>query len=665
MRRAMLRRVGMLLALALFCACAGGSAAIAEKRQDMSETTWTCEAELPERGWQKRAFFPDWKGYTDDTLAMNSMLSFRGYRGQGTLWISVSDAVESFTLYVNGHKFDTAGIGSGAWRVDVSGATINGVNTVQVSNILPMGLAGEVEVLIPYPVVLDADEGLEGIRPEALQLISDIIQADVDRGFTSAQLAVVKNGRLVVNRAWGTVNAYHPDGTPRTDSPAVTTDTLYDLASVTKMFSVNYAVQKLVTDGLMDIDATIVDILGEDFAEATLDFTYAEAEDVPDLSTQRSWKRALTVRDLLRHQAGFPAGPHYNNPDYDMTALAPGEPGSNLCYAADRQSTLAAICKTPLLYEPGTRTVYSDVDYMLLTFAVEAVAGQRLDVYMKENFYAPLGLDHITYLPLENGFSADDCAATELNGNTRDGHVAFEGIRTKTIQGEVQDERAWYCMEGVSGHAGLFASAADLAKLASAMLTGGYSEHRFFSRNVMDLFTAPKAFDFGQWGLGWWREGDDQRAWYFGTQAAPGTVGHQGWTGTLAMIDPSRDLVIVYLTNKINSPITDESNLNGFDGSCYTASTLGFVPQLLSIGMDGDMDVSGQLLDLAADMAMESLKLVPEDADAEHPYVKNALARIDVLRAWADAAGSGVYLEFADALEAALPAGQDPSAPAR
>ena len=149
-------------------------------------------------------------------------------------------------------------------------------------------------------------------------------------------------------------------------------------------------------------------------------------------------------------------------------------------------------------------------------------------------------------------------------------------MRTETLRGQVHDERAWYCMEGVSGHAGLFASATDLAKLASAMLTGGYGDCRLFSRNVMDGFTAPKAYSFGQWGLGWWRQGDTQRPWYFGTQAASGAVGHQGWTGTLAMVDPDRDMVIVYLTNKINSPVTAGDNPNRFDGNWFTASSLGW-----------------------------------------------------------------------------------------
>ena len=622
----------------------------------LSESPSVVHAEIPEYQWQKTAVFPDWKGYTDDTLAMNSMLSFRCWHGQGTVWIRVSDEVESFILYVNGVRFDTSAIGPGTWAVGISGVAVDGVNTLQVSNILPLGLKEAVTVYIPYPEVASGEGSLQGIRPETLQLISDLISSDVEYGFTGAQLAVIRNGQLVCENAWGSVDSYEPDGTPKADPVPVTADTLFDLASVTKMYSVNYAIQKLVTDGQLDIDTPVVEILGDGFAEDTLDIRYLSAESDPGIETQKKWKRTLTVRDFLRHQAGFPSSIHYYDPDFDISLLARGLPGSNPCYAVNREDTLRAIFKTPLLYEPGSKTVYSDLDYMLLTFVVEKVTGKRLDVYMRETFYAPLGLDRVTFLPLENGFSAEDCAATELNGNTRDGSVSFSGIRTETLRGQVHDENAWYSMGGVSGHAGLFASATDLAVLSSVMLTGGYGGLRFFSRDVMDLFTAPKSFDFGQWGLGWHREGDDKRVWYFGTQSSSDTIGHQGWTGTLTMIDPSRDLVIVYLTNRINSPVTDPAkNTNGFDGSCFTASTLGFVPQLLSIGMDRDTDISGQLMDLLADMAAESLKRIPEGAGADHPYVKNTRSKISVLRKWAFDYGRENMLLFADTLETMLP----------
>ena len=613
---------------------------------------------LPEAGWQKKAVFPDAWGYTDDTLAMNSMVSFQGYRGQGYMYVEVAENVTGFTLYINGQEYDTSSMRSGLFRVDFANAARDGKNTVQVSNIRPLDAAGAVTVYIPYPVVLQGSIQDAGIRPETLQLISDIIQSDIDHGFSSAQLAIVRNGRLVYENAWGSVNAYEQNGERKTDSPAVTADTLYDLASVTKMFSVNYALQKLVTDGAIDINARVVDILGAGFSEDTLEIHY-DGYEFPGLDIMKKWKAELTIRDILCHQAGFPAGIHYFNRRFNLEKQAATADGDNILFAGydgseeTRQNTLNALCKTPLMYEPGTKTVYSDLDYILLCFIVEKVTGQRLDRYMQDNFYGPMGLTHVTYNPLQNGFSKDDCAATELNGNTRDHLASFTGIREYTVQGEVHDELSWYSMGGVSGHAGLFSNASDLAKLASVMLTGGYGENRFFSQNVIDLFTAPKALTHGQWGLGWWREGSDQRPWYFGTQSASDTIGHQGWTGTLVMIDPSRQLVIVYLTNKINSPVTSPDNSNRFNGNYYTASTLGFVPQLVSIGLDEEGDIMPQLKALLADMVSESAKLMKSDAGRTHPSVLNVISKLEVLRTWAK--DEPQWLAVADEITAVLP----------
>ena len=598
--------------------------------------TLTRISELPEGySWQKRALFPDWKGYVDDTLAINSGLSFLFWHGQGRLYLNVPDAVEGFSLYINDIKADTAGIGRGAWAVDFSRVARDGVNTLRVMNIRPAGC--HVEVCVPYPEVLDGSFEESGIDPAALELCDRIIQADAARGFPGAQLCVMRHGRIVLKRAWGRVNAYAPDGTFQEDAPAVTNDTLYDLASVTKMFTTNYAIQRLVTEGKLDIDAPLTTYFGDAFFGDTLDLS-ADNPDLAPIASQRDWKRCLTLRHLICHEGGFPACPAYNDPNFDMATQAVGAPGSNKCFAETREDTLKAIFKTPLLYQPGTKTVYSDIDYMLGCFVIEAVTGKRLDVYMKETFFDPMGLKRITFQPLQSGFARGDCAATELNGNSRDGRVSFPGNRTGTVQGEVHDERAFYCMKGVSGHAGLFACATDLARLASVMLTGGYGRHRFFDRSVIDLFTAPKSTVMGQWGLGWWREGDDQRVWYFGTQSGSRVIGHQGWTGTLAMVDPDRDMVIVYLTNKINSPVTAGDNPNRFDGNWFTASSLGFITEILSIGLDTGADVSDQLAELTVDMAVESMKLVPDGAKSDHPAVRSAQAKMTLLDAAADRA---------------------------
>ena len=639
------RWIVICLFLLAFLLCAGTCAAEGRAPERISG--------IPDAGWQAVPAFPDWKNYVDDTLAMNNMFSFRFWHGQGRIFLDVADGVEGFLLYLNGEPLDTAGITAGTWSVDISGAARNGVNTLQLSGLRYSGEADKaVTVYIPYPEVLPGDAAEEGIRPETLRLISDLIEADISHGFPSAQLAVVRNGRLVYEHSWGFKNSFLPDGTPVVDGDPVTAETMYDLASVTKMFSAVYAVQRLAEEGRLDVNAPVVSILGDAFAEDTVDLAYKGVENPPDHETQINWKRSLTVRDVLCHEAGFPAAPQYNNPDYDLAAQEKGLPGSNPAYAAGREETLQAIFRTPLLYEPRSRTLYSDVDYMLAAFIIERITGTRLDDYMKETFFDPLGLEHISFTPLEHGFTADQCAATELNGNTRDGRISFPGIRTETIQGEVHDERAYYCMGGISGHAGLFSSATDLAKLASVMLTGGSGEHRFFSRNILDFFTAPKSAAFGQWGLGWWRQGDEQRPWYFGTQAPSGTFGHQGWTGTLAMVDPARELVVIYLTNRINSPILPGDADSAFSGNCFTASTLGFVPQLLSVGMDGAGDVSRQLLDLLADMTLESVKRIPKEGSAVPAYEQNTLSKAEVLRRWAQEAGNEEYVKLADELTA-------------
>lgn len=609
-------------------------------------------------GWQGEPVFPNWKGL-DDTLAMNHMYTFVGYAGQGTLCVKPESGVTGFNLFVNNRQINTAAMAAGGvWNVDISGQTINGRNTIQVGGIRPRGK--QVTVRVGYPTVQEGSLQDVGIDRDALELLEQIIQADVNNGFPSAQMAIVKDGKLVYQNAWGKVNSYNPDGTPNTDSPAVTNDTLYDLASNTKMYTANYALQYLVTQGKANLDSRLVDLLGSAFVEDTIDITYNGYEN-PGLKVNKQWKAELTLRDILRHQAGFPADPQYHNDSFDQCSQKTVPGATNVLFsgwdgsAATRAATLKSIFKTPLMYKPGTKTVYSDVDYMLLAFAIEAITGKGLDAFLKETFWDPMGLTHTTYNPLLNGFAANDCAATELNGNTRDGAISFTGVRTATIQGQVHDEKCYYAMGGISGHAGLFSNATELAKLASVMLTGGYGENRYFSRNVMDAFTAPKKEDAANWGLGWWREGDNQRCWYFGTQAPSNTIGHQGWTGTLTMIDPVEDLVVVYLTNKINSPVTDKAaNPNKFNGNWYTASTLGFVAQLLYQGLQNHgTDPNNAYSALLEDMAESKFALVAEGGSvpATHPLVRSGYAVLEAMAAHANATHS--YLDrnyFNDAL---------------
>ena len=611
------------------------------------------EKQLPDTGLQTIATFPDWKGYVDNTLALNCTCGFFGYHGQGRLYIVTHEKIESFRLYVNGRSIDTGELcQEGVRIVDISSFTIDGMNSVQISNIRPTQIHKAITVGIPYPEILPGTPEEEGVSQQALLLMSKLIETDIENGFTSAQLSIIRNGRLIYENAWGKNRTYLVNGRLCLDSPPVTTNTLYDLASVTKMFSVNYAMQKLVTDEKVDLDGKIVDYLGAEFVTETeiLPYKYLFANKevqqfVPDIETIKKWKADLTIRDLLRHQGGFPADPEYSSPVLYRNNLPGKELLVNPLFAGNAPGaetklfTIKMICRTPLIYEPGTRTVYSDVDYMILGLVVEKITGETLDRWLKKHFFEPMNLSHITYNPLNNGFVPEDCAVSELNGNTRDGARSITGYRTDTIQGEVHDEKAYYCFSGISGHAGLFSNATDLAKLASVMLCGGYGNYRFFSRNVLDTFTAPKEVNAANWGLGWWRQGDLQRSSFFGTQTASDTIGHQGWTGTMVMIDQRRNLVLVFLTNKISSFVTDKNkDVNMFDGNWYTTASLGVMPQLLYVGLDSNQDVSNQLLDLAAEMVMESYKLIPEGVSqtGTHPAVRNARSKMQLFEKMAD-----------------------------
>ena len=588
-----------------------------------------------EGGWQGQPIFPDRKGYVDDSLAMNSMYSFDGFEDQGKIYVDVNEKVEGFDLFINNTKVDTTDMKAGSYELDFSGISVNGKNTLQVTNILPTDLTEAVTVSVPYPTVIEGSLEEVGIDAEPLEMVSKIIQSDIDNGFSSAQLAIVKDGKLVYQNAWGELDSYEPDGSRIEDGIPVTNDTMYDLASNTKMYAGAYAVQYLVDRGELSLDEKVVDILGPEFVDNTIEIRFAAFEDkYPGLDKIKEWKSGITVRNLMMHQAGFPDSGHYHNDKYDTANQSLDLGVDNVLYVADanKEKTFKeGICKTPLMFEPGTETRYSDIDYMLIGLIVEKKTGKDLDDFLRETFWQPMGLEHITYCPLENGFAAEDCAATELNGNTRDGLITYPGVRKDTLQGEVHDEECFYTMGGVSGHAGLFASATDLAKLASVMLTGGYGENRFFSKDTRDIFLAPQADGMPSYGIGWWRKGDDRRPWYFATQSGESAVGHQGWTGTLTMVDPENDLVLVYLTNSINTPIWDATsidNANRFCGGYYTSSTLGFVPQILYTGMENmGSDPKDALESLMKDMVNEKQKLVNEIAGdgvlpEDHPAVR-------------------------------------------
>ena len=540
----------------------------------------------------------------DDSILTDSFYPFKGYAGQGTVILTVQN-VTDFQLYINYQPVNTAAYRqNGTYRVDISGLTNNVQNVLQVTGV--KGNNPKLQVQVPYPSIDKTKLHSDVLDRNIMTLFENIVQAEVQQGSTGGQLVVLKDGRLVKSMAFGYVNSYYPDGTPipLEKRVKVTDQTLFDLASNTKMYSVNYALQKLVADKKIAINDPVSKY-------------FPEFKDEADAKIKG--KDKLTIRELLEHQGGFPADPQYFNENYDKDDGIVN--GKNDLFSQEKSKTVEMILKTPLVYEPGSKTVYSDVDYMLLGLIVEKVSGKDLDTYMKEEFYRPLGLNRITFNPLQFGFRANEIAASELNGNSRDGVVTFSNNRIGTIQGTVHDEKAYYSMNGVSGHAGLFANALQLAQLAQVMLNeGGYGQYQFWDKTTQDLFVKPKDSN-STFGLGWRREGDGRYSWAFSPMADAATVGHTGWTGTLTVIDPKEQMVIVLLTNKKNSPVlNNKKNPNNFFGDRFLINRYGMATSLVyrslhSANMKQTKELLKELVEGRQKLIKERLEIYKNRAD--------------------------------------------------
>ena len=565
-----------------------------------------------EKRWQTDVTFPDWISVPN--YSANNLLTFQTYKGQGTIYFT-PEADCSFKFFINDTRIPMKLKAGASYEVDVSRLTKTGSNIIQLSDIESLAVGAKVRICIPYPVLQKGSLSESGISASAIKLIDKIISADIKNGFPSAQLTVIKDGKFVYQNSWGNIQTYGKDGV-KVNAPAVKTETMYDLASVTKMFAGNYAVQLLVDQDRLPLDTKLVDIFGNAFADDTIQLKYENKrihEEYP-LEQIKEWKRKITVRDVLAHTAGFPAGyPYFNDSYFLQKDMINASAGTNVLFAGNdgteetRQNTLKQIFRSPLVYEPGTKLRYSDIDYMLLAYIVEKISGQRFDEFLKDNFWDSLGLSHMTFNPLKNGYKKTDCAATEPNGNTCSGFINYSGVRTDTLQGEVHDGNAWYAMAGVSGHAGLFSNSEDLARLASLMLTGGYGYNRYFSRNLIELFTSPVYINHADYGLGWWRQAEFQTPKQFGTVCSSRAFGHQGFTGTLVFIEPEENLVIVYLTNKINTTMVPGGELrNQFEGNAFQSSMVGFVPQIIMLGLKGTSDA--QFKALLSDMKRNAYK---------------------------------------------------------
>ncbi|MCR5046707.1 MAG: serine hydrolase [Treponema sp.] len=620
--------------------------------------------EIPEGEWQAQLSFPDRQGQVDDSLTLNSLYSFEFFEGQGELFIEIGKSVKSFSMFINQESLDTSALKSGnSYKIDFSKISRNGKNSLQLSSIRAQNKNDGIKVYVPYPILIPGKIQDAFFDQDSIDLISEIIQSDIERGFPCAQIAISQNGKLLYKNSWGYANSYDQEENPIPveERKKITNKSLFDLASCSKALATNYALEYLISNKKLALDDKVADILGSEFYRKTINIKYKRGSGV-SLSKNKKWKSQITIRDLACHRAGFPAGPAYYNKNFNSQTQCrekENQTPKNKLYAGSgtdektRKKTYEAVCKTPLLYEPGTRVLYSDADYIILCFVVEKITNERLDEFCKKIFWEPLELKRTTFNPLENGFSKDDCAATEIRGNTRGGTCVDFAGREETIQGQVHDETAWYSMAGISGHAGLFSTAEETTKLLFASLTGGYGQHRFFSKDVLDAFMAPQSDQRSNWGIGWYRAGDDRRSWNFSQSVSRRTFGHNGWTGTFIMVEPEEKITLAYFTSKRNTPYRDDNTYN-FEGSYYTAANYGFIPQLLFEGGIKGSDKKRARLLLLEDMVHDKFRLVDSEKtkdlpvfDKSHPIVQAAYSILEVFVRRAKAYGTEEALALA------------------
>jgi serine-type D-Ala-D-Ala carboxypeptidase len=229
-------------------------------------------------------------------------------------------------------------------------------------------------------------------------------------------------------------------------------------------------------------------------------------------------KERVTVRHLLTHSSGLPAFKAYDK-------------------ITQRPDSLAALMfATPLDTLPGIKMVYSDIGAYMLGRLVERISGETLDQYVVRHVFQPLGMNETRYNPPAEWISR--VAPTEI-----------DPLRGGLVRGKVHDERAYY-LGGVSAHAGIFSSAHDLARLAEMYLNGGTLDGtRVVKAETIALFTAIQDSAFSNRALGWEKPTGRNSAGHLMSSRA---FGHTGFTGTSFWVDPSRDLFVILLSNRVN-----------------------------------------------------------------------------------------------------------------
>ncbi len=338
---------------------------------------------------------------------------------------------------------------------------------------------------IPPTALSHAYDGQDEVFSEAFSILKSGIER---QAFPAASVAITSKGRLVGLKSFGRF-------TYDASSPEVTTATIFDLASVTKVAATTTMSMILYERGLLNLDAPVISV-------------------VPEFASADPHRRLVTLRMLLAHSSGLPA--------HEKFYLS----------AHDKEAILAAVFSTALSAEPGAQAVYSDIGFIILGVALERIAGETLDRFCQHEIFGPLGMAH-------TGFNPPSTVRNSIPQTVDD-----QIFRHRVIQGEVNDENA-YVMGGVAAQAGLFSTAGDVAMFAQCMLNGGVP---ILHSEAVALFTRRELSPDGtSRALGWDTPSQPSQS---GTYFSANSFGHLGYTGTSLWIDPVRQISVTLLTNR-------------------------------------------------------------------------------------------------------------------
>ena len=354
-----------------------------------------------------------------------------------------------------------------------------------------------IKLLLASTLMVVPPDGLPSKAPKAVGMSASRLQS-IDRlvargikegGYPGAAVVVGRKGAAVWEKGFGTLSW------SKTSGAVDPGQTIYDLASLTKVVGTTTAMMILFDEGRLELDAPVSKYLPA-FAGGHKD--------------------SVTIRHLLTHRSGLPAGR-----DLWRTAKNP-------------QEARLMVIDAPLTCKPGSCYIYSDLGADVLGMVIETISGMGLDEFLQKRVFEPLSMTNTYFRP------ADSLRA-------RVAPTEVMPPRGYPLQGEVHDENA-YALGGVAGHAGLFSTANDLAVFAQMMLNGGsYGDVRIVADSTVALFTRRSA---GSRALGWDTADGDGGAGRYLTQRA---YGHTGYTGTSLWIDPDREMFVILLTNRVHA----------------------------------------------------------------------------------------------------------------